>query len=48
MTASASERRVLFVCTHNAGRSIIAAALSTPASRLACGLTQPVPTRPMP
>jgi arsenate reductase len=27
MTASASERRVLFVCTHNAGRSIVAAAL---------------------
>ena len=27
MTAPARERRVLFVCTHNAGRSIVAAAL---------------------
>ena len=27
MSAPASERRVLFVCTHNAGRSIVAAAL---------------------
>ena len=27
MTAPATERRVLFVCTHNAGRSIVAAAL---------------------
>jgi protein-tyrosine-phosphatase len=27
MSPSASERRVLFVCTHNAGRSIVAAAL---------------------
>jgi protein-tyrosine-phosphatase len=27
MTTPASERRVLFVCTHNAGRSIVAAAL---------------------
>ena len=27
MSASGSERRVLFVCTHNAGRSIVAAAL---------------------
>ena len=27
MTAPESERRVLFVCTHNAGRSIVAAAL---------------------
>jgi arsenate reductase len=27
MTAPGSERRVLFVCTHNAGRSIAAAAL---------------------
>jgi arsenate reductase len=27
VTAPASERRVLFVCTHNAGRSIVAAAL---------------------
>lgn len=27
MSSAASERRVLFVCTHNAGRSIVAAAL---------------------
>jgi arsenate reductase len=27
VSAPASERRVLFVCTHNAGRSIVAAAL---------------------
>jgi arsenate reductase (thioredoxin) len=27
MTTPGSERRVLFVCTHNAGRSIVAAAL---------------------
>lgn len=27
MTAPGTERRVLFVCTHNAGRSIVAAAL---------------------
>jgi protein-tyrosine-phosphatase len=27
MTAPGPERRVLFVCTHNAGRSIVAAAL---------------------
>jgi protein-tyrosine-phosphatase len=27
MTASRTERRVLFVCTHNAGRTIVAAAL---------------------
>jgi len=27
VSAQASERRVLFVCTHNAGRSIVAAAL---------------------
>ena len=27
MSAPGSERRVLFVCTHNAGRSIVAAAL---------------------
>jgi arsenate reductase (thioredoxin) len=27
VNAPASERRVLFVCTHNAGRSIVAAAL---------------------
>jgi arsenate reductase (thioredoxin) len=27
VSPSASERRVLFVCTHNAGRSIVAAAL---------------------
>ena len=27
MSPSVSERRVLFVCTHNAGRSIVAAAL---------------------
>jgi hypothetical protein len=40
MTAPGSERRVLFVCTHNAGRSIAAALLnahSHPGSR---------PTRP--
>jgi arsenate reductase (thioredoxin) len=27
MTAPGTERRVLFVCTHNAGRSIVAAAM---------------------
>jgi hypothetical protein len=48
MTPPGSERRVLFVCTHNAGRSIVAAACSTPTSHPGSGPTRPGPAQPTP
>ena len=46
MTATRTERRVLFVCTHNAGRSIVATALLNAHQPSGVWATRPGLTRP--
>jgi Pyridine nucleotide-disulphide oxidoreductase, dimerisation domain len=48
VSTPAPERRVLFVCTHNTGRSIVAAALLNARKPLASQPTRPALTRPTP